>query len=253
MATISQNLNDRLLRLFGDASAYEELFGLLTHPVSSSFSVFTGSGNVAMTAGQEAQFVNKTTGGATTVTLPPAPSNGDVAFVKDLKGDAGTNNITVQAAASATIDAGSSHVIKANYGSAIYLFGNGQWSLFSNYAVPIPESQYTTGSLASTTFTAGQLTGAYFTVYTNTASTPGTLTTRTASQMFGDFAGAQIGMTYNLRIANTGSGTLTLAAGSGVTLNGTTTVAGDKFRDYVVTFNSATALTIQGVGTATAP
>lgn len=119
----------------------------------------------------------------------------------------------------------------------------------SGTALPmIPAAQYSTGALQTATFAAGNLTGAAFTCYTNTGTTPGTLTTRTAAQMFADFSGAVVGMSYMLRISNAvASNTLTLAGGTGVTLSGTTTVGPNLARDYVVTFTSATAVTIQGV------
>ena len=57
------------------------------------------------------------------------------------------------------------------------------------------------------------------------------------------------------RIVNTGAGTLTLTADGGatVTLTGTATVATNVFRDYTLTFTSATAATIQSVGSGVSP
>jgi predicted RecA/RadA family phage recombinase len=102
------------------------------------------------------------------------------------------------------------------------------------------------------TFSIGDITGAANVSLTSTNAAPGTLTTRTATQMFADMPGAAVNMSYRLRITNTGAGTLTLAAGTGVTLGtGTYTVPTNTFRDFVVTFNSATTLTIQTDGTGT--
>lgn len=114
-----------------------------------------------------------------------------------------------------------------------------------------PAAKFTTGT-TTTTFAAGQLTGAAFTCYTNTQGTPGSIATRTATEMFGDDAAAVVGRVYVLRIVNgQGTGTLTVTAGSGVTLTGTATVAANTWRDFVVTYTSATALTMQNVGTGT--
>lgn len=114
-----------------------------------------------------------------------------------------------------------------------------------------PAAKFSTGT-TTTTFAAGQLTGADFTVYTNTQGTPGSIATRTATEMFGDDATAVVGRSYHLRIVNgQGTGTLTVTAGSGVTLTGTATVAANTWRDFVVTYTSATALTIQNVGVGT--
>jgi hypothetical protein len=119
----------------------------------------------------------------------------------------------------------------------------------------------TTGSsvalTASGTFPANAITGAGNVTLVNTTNTPGTITTRTASQMFADLA-AQLGIqppsgfAYALRITHSGSGTLTLSAGTGVTFGtGTYTVATNTFRDFYVTVTNAGAFTIQttGVGT----
>lgn len=112
-------------------------------------------------------------------------------------------------------------------------------------------AKFTTGTTA-TTFAAGQLSGGDNVVYTNTQGTPGSLVTRTATQMFADDPFARVGQAYRLRVVNgQGTGTLTITAGSGVTLTGTATVAADTARDFVVTYTSATALVIQNIGEAT--
>jgi hypothetical protein len=114
-----------------------------------------------------------------------------------------------------------------------------------------PAAKFSTGT-NKTTFEAGQLTGANLVVYTNTVSTPGSIATRTATEMFGDDAAAVVGRVYLLRIVNgQGTGTLTVTAGSGVTLTGTATIAINSWREFVVTYTSETALTFQNVGTGT--
>ena len=82
------------------------------------------------------------------------------------------------------------------------------------------------------------------------AGTPGSIATRTATQMFNDNPYASVGGGYRLRISNTaaGSATMTITAGSGVTLTGTATIADGSYRDFIVTYTSATALTIQNIG-----
>lgn len=111
--------------------------------------------------------------------------------------------------------------------------------------------QFKTASLTAQTFAAGQLTGAGFVNFSNTNAAPGTLTTRTATQMFNDTHNAQVGSTYMLMITNTGAGILTMANGVGVTITGTLTLAAASWRMYSVTFNSATTMTFQNLGTGT--
>lgn len=119
----------------------------------------------------------------------------------------------------------------------------GTWSVIANGLL---DSSWSTGT-TTTTFAAGQLTGGGNVVYTSTATTPGSIATRTATQMFNDTANAQVGQTYVLTVINlSGSAnTMTITGGSGVTLTGTATVAQNIARVYQVTFTSPTALVMQ--------
>lgn len=110
-------------------------------------------------------------------------------------------------------------------------------------------AKYTTGT-TTTTFTAGQLTGAAYTVYDSTATTPGSIATRTAAEMFADIPGAVAGGTYVLVVRNSSgsANTMTITAGVGVTLTGTMTIAQSTSRWFIVTMTSATAVTIQSIG-----
>ena len=70
--------------------------------------------------------------------------------------------------------------------------------------------------------------------------------------MYADIAGVlglnpPNGFNYTLTITNTGAGTFTLAGGTGVTVTGTATVAQNISRQYLVTVNSPTTMTIQEV------
>lgn len=111
-------------------------------------------------------------------------------------------------------------------------------------------AKYTTNT-TTTTFAAGQCSGAAFVVYNNTQGTPGSIAFRTAAQMFADDPYARVGGSYILRIKNgQGTGTLTVTGGAtGITLTGTATIGINTFRDFVVTYTSASALVIQSVGT----
>lgn len=79
----------------------------------------TASGPVTVQSTDCVIIINKTIGAATAVSLPPV-KNGKMIIIKDGKGDANANNITV----SASIDGGSSYVINTAYGS-ISLIGYG--------------------------------------------------------------------------------------------------------------------------------
>jgi hypothetical protein len=94
-------------------TAQQELKGQLT-PI-------TAAGTVTVNATQGGVAIDKTVGVATTVQLPAAASrNGIAVIVKDMKGDASTNNITVLPNGSETIDGESQDVIDVNLASRTY-------------------------------------------------------------------------------------------------------------------------------------
>jgi hypothetical protein len=113
--------------------------------------------------------------------------------------------------------------------------------------------QLSTAALSSTTASAGQLSGSFLTIMTNTGGTPGTYTTRTAAQMIAD-SNLYVGQTYFLILANNqGTGTLTLAGGSNVTVGGTATAAINTARLFTVTVGGTIAsptITITGLALA---
>lgn len=71
--------------------------------------------------------VNKGSGSVTGITLNPGGGGGARTMtIKDAKGDAATNNITLTPA-SGTIDGASTFVINTNFGSATVAFDNTNW------------------------------------------------------------------------------------------------------------------------------
>ncbi len=71
--------------------------------------------------------VNRTVAGATTVNLPATPNQGQLVFVKDDKGDAGANNITIQGNGK-NIDGAGSKVISSNLGVFTLIYNGTQWN-----------------------------------------------------------------------------------------------------------------------------
>lgn len=78
--------------------------------------IVTAAGAVTLTSADGIVEVNKTVGAATTVNLPSSPVIGQIQYVKDAKGDAAVNNITLTPP-SGNIDGSSTLVIDSNYGS----------------------------------------------------------------------------------------------------------------------------------------
>jgi hypothetical protein len=72
-----------------------------------------------------------TSGGAITINLPALGWNGQTFIIKDETGNAGTNNITVNAPATHTLDGASSVVIGTNYGMLLAYSNGVNWNVFS--------------------------------------------------------------------------------------------------------------------------
>lgn len=90
--------------------------------------VVTAAGAVTVATTDYIVVVNKSSGEATTVNLPGAPTSGDIYIIKDGKGDAATNNITVTPAAG-NIDGAGTLVIATNYQSARLAYNGTQWNV----------------------------------------------------------------------------------------------------------------------------
>jgi hypothetical protein len=105
------------------------------------------------------------------------------------------------------------------------------------------------------TLTGPNMAGAQdvFITLTATLAGAGTLNSATAAQIIAAIPNPQVGMTYNLRIINASGGAFawTLTTATGITLSGTMSIAQNTFRDFVVSYTGAGAVTIQSVGTGT--
>lgn len=89
--------------------------------------VITAAGAVTVTNADEIIILNKTSGAATAVNLP-AGVTGAVYTIKDGKGDAASNNITITPAAG-NIDGSATYVLTANYGQATVVYNGTQWNV----------------------------------------------------------------------------------------------------------------------------
>lgn len=90
--------------------------------------VVTAAGAITGLASDDLILVNKTVGAATIVTLPATPATGQIIVVKDAKGDAFTNNITVSAAAG-NIDGLTSFILTQNYQSFTFIYNGTEWNV----------------------------------------------------------------------------------------------------------------------------
>lgn len=114
-------------------------------------------------------------------------------------------------------------------------------------------TQYSTAAVtANGTFAAFELTGANYTIFNQSTATPGTITTRTAAQLYGDIPNCYNGLNYLLRVYQSGAGTLTMGAGSNVTITGTAAISTSTWREYQVVVANTTAVTFTNIGSGTA-
>lgn len=134
--------------------------------------------------------------------------------------------------------------------TAVTIYGMGVASNAS-----LPPSKFTTAALSAGTIPAASITGADLCVWQNTGATPGAQTFPTAATLYAAIPNAFIGMTSIFRVVNTGAGTLTLTADAGptITITGTATIAQNVWREYQLTFTSATAATVQSIGSGVSP
>lgn len=120
------------------------------------------------------------------------------------------------------------------------------WALASSSST---SSQMSRQALSNTTIPASVISGQSDVTFINTATIPGTLTTRTAAQLLADAPGAVFGAGYNLRVCNGGLFAMTLAPGTGVSFAGSAVIQPGTYVDFIGTFTSATALVFQATGT----
>lgn len=87
----------------------------------------TDTGSYTVTTTETVIVINKGTGASTTVTLPASPNTDRMLIIKDGKGDAGSNNITISGNGK-NIDGSSTLVISTNYGKAGIVYNGTAWN-----------------------------------------------------------------------------------------------------------------------------
>lgn len=117
-----------------------------------------------------------------------------------------------------------------------------------NQALPVSQI-VTNATSGAATAAVGDITGAQFCNLIVTAVGAANYTTRTGAQMFADIPNAQIGDSWMIAIRNTNAGTTTITAGaSGVTINGTATIAQNVTRLFQATITAANTIVMQSMG-----
>lgn len=105
-------------------------------------------------------------------------------------------------------------------------------------ALQAPIAFNAVNNAAGQTLTAAQVLGG---IIDRSGATAVSDTFPTAALLVAAFPGVSVGETRILRIRNRNTGTLTLVAGAGNTLEGTTTIATVSTREYAVRFTAVAA------------
>lgn len=107
--------------------------GLQTHNFSSINqlrlipTVVTAAGTYVIVTADVVVVLNKTVGAATTVTLPASPNTGRILIIKDGKGDAAANNITISGNGK-NLDGSANLTISSNFGVSRIVYNGTQWN-----------------------------------------------------------------------------------------------------------------------------
>jgi hypothetical protein len=101
--------------------------GVWTAALRLTPTIKTSSGAYVVLSTDCLIIINKTVGAATAVTLPASPASGRVLIVKDGKGDANSNNITLDGNGK-NIDGASPLTINTAYGAARIAYNGTQWN-----------------------------------------------------------------------------------------------------------------------------
>lgn len=90
--------------------------------ISGALNAVTKTGNYQITSSDNIVYVNGS--GANNQTLPASPATNQFLIIKDIAGNAATNNITVIG----TVDGVTNPIIGSNYGGVILTWNGTNWS-----------------------------------------------------------------------------------------------------------------------------
>jgi hypothetical protein len=198
----------------------------------------------------------------TGVNLPPASAGEDVTVINN-----GANAILVYPAQVSVND--TINGIAASQGILLLPFSTGYFlctsptlgptaaNVWSASVTSSVQAKYNANNSAvSFTATAANISGASGDIVLDLTGNPAgaaNVTLPTVAALQAALHGAAPNTSYWLRIKNSANtGTWTVVTNTGWTLTGTMTVATTTYRDFIVTFNSLSAATMQNVGSGTA-
>jgi hypothetical protein len=112
----------------GQATAKSALTAAYSPVAVIKTRVVTASGDVTVTGQDYLVVVNKSVACISNANLPATPITNQTHVIKDGKGDAGTNNITIVPAAG-NIDGAANFVMNSNYQAVTVVYNGSQWNV----------------------------------------------------------------------------------------------------------------------------
>jgi hypothetical protein len=112
--------------------------------------------------------------------------------------------------------------------------------VFGNWSATIVPA-----SLSATTYNANQFVGGLIKRFSTGAAT--TDSTDTATNIINAIPGAKVNQTFPVLVGNLGSGALTVAAGTGVTIVGSNVVSSNSIRLFLGQVTGSAAVTLTGI------
>lgn len=99
-------------------------FGFGFSNIDGAFNTRTVTGSASLTSSDNIIYVNNTSGNPITITSPATPATNQVLIIKDVAGNANSENITF----AGTVDGNANPVIGANYGGVFLTWNGSSWS-----------------------------------------------------------------------------------------------------------------------------
>lgn len=98
---------------------------VLRFNINGAFSTNTVTGSYVITPSDNIIYVNNTSGGAISMTLPASPATGQLLWIKDIAGNASSHNITIIG----TVDGVTNPVFASDYQGAMIKYNTlNAWS-----------------------------------------------------------------------------------------------------------------------------
>lgn len=252
MQTVVNNLNTMLIELYAGKASIQSVNTAIATVGAGTLTGAAIAGGVITRTGSTAAFTDTTDTAAAIIAARTGATVGSAWRLLMVNNTAFTDTLAagtgVTLSGNTVIPANSSNEFLVTFSAAgaITMYG------MTSISTPeLPTTQLVTNATSgAATAAVGDISGAGFCNLILTAVGAANYTTRTGAQMATDVPNLIVGMSWMVAIRNTNAGTTTVVAGaSGVTINGTATIAQNTTRLFQVAYTAASTFVIQSMGT----